>query len=280
MCGWLHYVCAPRRTETTVSCRKEDFGVSWPGSILSSSPSRMQRKPAWELSPGTCISEYHMWASAGCCLVRLVQPLSPLPHPCALSVGEPQPCTPGMLPSPAPADRHDYARPPACPPLPGDGAPAPGRAAARPPFAMAQEPAGQSRKGDLVTERCEPGPHLWLARGVVGTGTGTLRHVAGRQVATGAGSSSASPAHPLGTSYPYLGGKGGFAEPQGCGHTPSLGRAPMGALRQCSGRQPLGRCLSQPRVLSGQQPLGCGLSAAAGWQPPPAAPGPWGAVMG
>lgn len=50
------------------------------------------------------------------------------------------------------------------------------------------------------------------------------------QVASGAGSSSTSPAQTQGTSYPCPGGNGVFAECQGCSCTPSPGRAPMGAL--------------------------------------------------
>lgn len=85
LCGWLHHVRAPRGTETPVSCSMEHCGVSWPGSILSSSlPSRMQRRQAWGLSPGTCIGKCHMWASAGCCFARLVQPLSRPSPPCTL----------------------------------------------------------------------------------------------------------------------------------------------------------------------------------------------------
>lgn len=122
----------------------------------------------------------------------------------------------------------------------------------------------------------------WCDRDRDRDGGGTLRHVADRQVATLAGSSSASPAQPPGTSYPRPGGKAGFAEPQGCGCTPSPGRAPMGAPGQGSARgtQSPGKCSSQPGVLSRQQPTDGWLSAGAGWQPPPAAPGPWGTVMG
>lgn len=57
-----------------------------------------------------------------------------------------------------------------------------------------------------------------------------LQTVAGCQVATGAGSISASPADAPGTSSPCLGGKGGLDKAQGCSHTPSSGRVPKGAL--------------------------------------------------
>lgn len=57
----------------------------------------------------------------------------------------------------------------------------------------------------------------------------TLQQVAGCQVATGDGSISASPAELPGTSYPCLGGKGGFDKARGYSQTPSPGRVPKAA---------------------------------------------------
>lgn len=58
----------------------------------------------------------------------------------------------------------------------------------------------------------------------------TLQQMAGCQVATGDGSISASPAEPPGTSYPCLGGRGGFNKALGYSHILSPGRVPKGAL--------------------------------------------------
>lgn len=151
--------------------------------------------------------------------------MSLVPHPSALSVGVPQPCTPGMLPSLVPVARHDL-RPAAClPTAPWRRSTGPRQGSNTTPFCRL---AGLARETQQQRDVSLVPVHGWILvwRGR-GRG-GTLRRVAGRQVATGAGSSSASPAQPTGTSYPCPGGKGGFAEPQGCGDTPSPGRCTHG----------------------------------------------------
>lgn len=64
----------------------------------------------------TYICKHRMWASAGCRFARLVQPLSLVPVPCMISVGVPQPCTLGILPSLAAAARRDLLQAAHCSP--------------------------------------------------------------------------------------------------------------------------------------------------------------------
>lgn len=207
--GWLHHAC-PKGNRNPCVTQDGPLRGELGRQHLVLLPALQD---AEEMALGAIPRDLHWqtWASAGRCFARLVvQPLSPVPHPAALSMGVPQLRTPVTLPSPAQAAKRDL-RPAAClSTAPRGRSTDPGRAATPPPFARAQEPSGCAGMRDPVAERHEPCPCVWLARGVEGTGKGTgwgtLRHVAGRQVATGAGSSSASPAQPPGTSYPGLGG--------------------------------------------------------------------------